>query len=75
MQLLDFKTKDLWIGKFKELKIQKCTQNRAAQEDSSKRNSAKCYSEVKKLAYGVADDVRVDIFVRASILLHEYNKK
>ncbi|GBM35830.1 hypothetical protein AVEN_43516-1 [Araneus ventricosus] len=35
-----------------------------------------CYSEVgEEVGIWSADNLRVDIFVRASVLLHEYNKK
>ncbi|GBN75106.1 hypothetical protein AVEN_138333-1 [Araneus ventricosus] len=73
MQLLDLKTKDLWIGKFTELKskledleIQKCmhiAQHKWTALKEIPRVEAlifgawnrlpECYSEVKKLAYGV----------------------
>ncbi|GBM07686.1 hypothetical protein AVEN_228185-1 [Araneus ventricosus] len=92
MQLMDSKTKDLWSGKFTELKskleeleVQKCMHIAQHKWTALKeipqveafifgaRNSLpECYSEVKKLAYGV---LTVDIFVRESVLLHEYNKK
>ncbi|GBN43694.1 hypothetical protein AVEN_36855-1 [Araneus ventricosus] len=91
MQLLDLKTKDLWSGKFTELErkleVQKCMHIAQYKWTALKEiplvkalifgawNSLpECYSEVQKLAYA-ADDLRVDIFVRASVLLHEYNKK
>ncbi|GBL95131.1 hypothetical protein AVEN_206537-1 [Araneus ventricosus] len=96
MQLLDLKTKDLWSGKFTELKskleeleVQKCMHIAQHKWTALKEipqvealifgawNSLPAfYSEVKKLAYiWSADDLRVDIFVRESVLLHEYNKK
>ncbi|GBM48616.1 hypothetical protein AVEN_178234-1 [Araneus ventricosus] len=73
MQLLDLKTKDLWSGKFTELKskleeleVQKCMHIAQHKWTSLKEigrvealifgawNSLpECYSEVKKLAYGV----------------------
>ncbi|GBM93802.1 hypothetical protein AVEN_244607-1 [Araneus ventricosus] len=73
MQLLDLKTKDLWSGKFTELKskleeleVQKCMDIaqhkwKALKEISRVKalifgawNSLpECYSEVKKLSYGV----------------------
>ncbi|GBM53402.1 General transcription factor II-I repeat domain-containing protein 2B [Araneus ventricosus] len=73
MQLLDVKTKDLWSGKFTELKskleeleVQKCMHiaqhkwttlkeiSRVEALIFGARNSLpECYSEVKKLAYGV----------------------
>ncbi|GBO24887.1 hypothetical protein AVEN_193941-1 [Araneus ventricosus] len=73
MQLLDLKTKDLWIGKFTELKskleeleVQKCmhiSQHKWRALKETPRVEAlifgtwnslpECYSEVKKLAYGV----------------------
>ncbi|GBM45312.1 hypothetical protein AVEN_54379-1 [Araneus ventricosus] len=70
MQLLDLKTKDLWSGKFTELKskleVQKCmhiAQHKWTALKEIPRVEAlifgawnslpECYSEVKKLAYGV----------------------
>ncbi|GBO36999.1 hypothetical protein AVEN_2190-1 [Araneus ventricosus] len=73
MQLLDLKTKDLWSGKFTELKskleeleVQKCiyiAQHKWTALKEIPRVKAlifgawnsltECYSEVKKLAYGV----------------------
>ncbi|GBM41501.1 hypothetical protein AVEN_265723-1 [Araneus ventricosus] len=73
MQLLDLKTKDLWSGKFTELKskleeleVQKCmhiAQHKWSALKEIPRVEAltfgafnslpECYSEVKKLAYGV----------------------
>ncbi|GBM32253.1 hypothetical protein AVEN_191195-1 [Araneus ventricosus] len=73
MQLLDLKTKDLWSGKFTELKskleeleVQKCmhiTQHKWTALKEIPRVEAlifsawnslpECYSEMKKLAYGV----------------------
>ncbi|GBO37110.1 hypothetical protein AVEN_31774-1 [Araneus ventricosus] len=73
MQLLDLKTKDLWSGKFtelksklKELEVQKCmhiAQHKRTALNEIPRVEAlifgawnslpECYSEVKKLAYGV----------------------
>ncbi|GBM62176.1 General transcription factor II-I repeat domain-containing protein 2A [Araneus ventricosus] len=73
MQLLDLKTKDLWSGKFtelksklKELEVQKCmhiAQHKWTALKEISRVEAlifgawnslpECYSEVKKLAYGV----------------------
>ncbi|GBM70699.1 hypothetical protein AVEN_122474-1 [Araneus ventricosus] len=73
MQLLDLKTKDLWSGKFTELKskleelgVQKCmhiAQHKWTALKETPRVEAlifgawnsfpECYSEVKKLAYGV----------------------
>ncbi|GBM13248.1 hypothetical protein AVEN_214949-1 [Araneus ventricosus] len=73
MQLLDLKTKDLWSGKFTELKskleeleVQKCMHIEQHKWTALKEiprvealifgswNSLpECYSEVKKLAYGV----------------------
>ncbi|GBN17452.1 hypothetical protein AVEN_7109-1 [Araneus ventricosus] len=70
MQLLDLKTKDLWSGKFTELKskleVQKCMHiaqyNWTALKEIPRvealifgawNSLPECYSEVKKLAYGV----------------------
>ncbi|GBL81369.1 hypothetical protein AVEN_143671-1 [Araneus ventricosus] len=73
MQLLDLKTKDLWSGKFTELKskleeleIQKCMHIAQHKWTAPKKiprvvvlifgawnNLPECYTEVKKLAYGV----------------------
>ncbi|GBN29522.1 hypothetical protein AVEN_138951-1 [Araneus ventricosus] len=69
MQLLDLKTKDLWSGKFTELKskleeleVQKCMHKWTALKEIPRvealifgawNSLPECYSEVKKLAYGV----------------------
>ncbi|GBO04093.1 hypothetical protein AVEN_7495-1 [Araneus ventricosus] len=69
MQLLDLKTKYLWSGKFTELKskleeleVQKCMHKWTALKEIPRvealifgawNSLPECYSEVKKLAYGV----------------------